>query len=630
MPSLVSRLDTSPALPGEPTASERFTRTLVELTRTVWHPDCTFESAIASICESAAKALQIDRVSIWRYETQQPLLRCISAYHVETHEHQPAELLDTLSLDGDDYIAALEDVRTFEAADIQAAASPANSHQALREYLKRHRIHAMLDAPAFVGGELQGVICHESILRSRVWSREETTFAASMGDYVAMAFEIARRRRAEAEIEHLRLHDAATGLPNRDYMIELIRQRAIGPLVGDEVPMIVHLQVRSTRDAAWSGDGPSQEEVMARIARRLRFFCAGGIELARTRADGLSFLVSAVAASRTVIRLAEDILEALQTMDWGDVEVTPGASIGIALADGRGSFDARVLLHQGEEAARQVDAAERFGYAIYDHEHAAALTDAIRKERALRAAFANGHFELHYQPEYDARTGRWVAAESLIRWRDGDRLVVAGEFIGVLESSGLMVPVGRWVLQQACRDAADWPPSADGRAMALRVNVSARQFDEPGLVEDVGAALQASGLDPALLCLELTETTLMRDIEYTLDILRNLRGLGVQLAIDDFGTGYASLVYLKRFPIDVLKIDGSFVRGIPGDAGDLAIVQAIVSLATSFRIHLIAEGVELPVQQETLVAMGVHRMQGWLYGRAMANDALCRLLGGPL
>ncbi|MGH8028870.1 MAG: putative bifunctional diguanylate cyclase/phosphodiesterase, partial [Arenimonas sp.] len=522
--------------------------------------------------------------------------------------------LETLSLEGDDYIAALEDVRTFEVAEIEADATPANSHTALRDYLQRHRIHAVLDAPAFVGGELQGVICHESILRVRLWSREEITFAASMGDYVAMAFEIARRRRAEAEVEHLRLHDTSTGLPNRDYMIELVRQRLAVPVRGDEVPTVVHVQVNATGGIAWSAGAPTVDEVMVRIADRLRSFTGNGVELARTRADGFSFLITASPAKRTVIRFTEGVLSALKSMEFNHVEVDPSASIGIALADTGADHDARVLLRQGEEAAEQARMGERFGYAIYDHVHHASLVEAMQHERALRDAFATGKFEVHYQPEFDAGTGEWVAAESLLRWRDGDRVVVAGQFIGVVESSGLILAVGRWVLRQACQDAVGWPPRADGQPMAVRVNVSARQFDEPGLVEDVDAALQASGLDPARLCLELTETTLMRDIDHALDILRHLRKLGVQLAIDDFGTGYASLVYLKRLPIDVLKIDRSFVQGMPDVQADLAIIQAIVSLAAAFRIDVVAEGVELPTQQDALLAIGVHRMQGWLYG----------------
>src|SRR5690349_10948367 len=225
---------------AEPVASERFTRALLSLTRTVWHPECTFDTAIGAICETAATALQIERVSIWHYDQPAGKLLCIHAFDARVHLHEAPEGLETLALDDDDYMAALKDVRTYEALEADDAGAAA-IHGALRDYLQRHRIHALLDAPAFVEGELQGVICHESIDRVRKWSQEQITFAASMGDYVAMAFEIARRRRAEAEVEHLRLHDASTGLGNRDYMIELVRQRLATPRTQDETVAIVHV-----------------------------------------------------------------------------------------------------------------------------------------------------------------------------------------------------------------------------------------------------------------------------------------------------------------------------------------------------------------------------------------------------
>lgn len=618
----------SAALPDEDNAGERFTRALVALTRAVWNPECTFETAIASICSTAAAALQVERVSVWSYEASAACLRCLHAYDSISGQCTPADALESLPLDEDDYIASFAEVRTLEMDALQRDAVMARSHLALRDYLQRHRIHGMLDAPAFVGGELQGVICHESVDNARIWSREEITFAASMGDYVAMAFEIARRRRAEAEVEHLRLHDGATGLPNRDYMTEMIRQRLLGaPSRSNEVLAIVNVHVDVSGGGAWSINAPSTDTVMGRIATLLRSMMGHDTELARTAANGFSVLVSAHPAKRTVIRLAESILDALESMDWQHAHVDPGASIGIAMAGESCGQNALLLLQQGEEAAAEARAAGRFGYAIYDTERHAALVEALRFERAMRDGFARGEFELHYQPEYDAEHGQWVAAEALLRWRVGDELRPASAFIGALEPSRLMLVVGGWVLRQACQDAATWPVGADGQLPAVRVNVSARQFDEGGLLEDVQAALDASGLDPARLSLELTETTLMRDVDHALDILRPLREMGVRVAIDDFGIGYASLVYLKCLPVDALKIDSSFVRGMPDCAADLAIVQAIVGLAAAFGIEVIAEGVETHAQETSLTDAGVHRMQGWLYGRAMSNAALCDVLG---
>ncbi len=618
------------ALPtsAEPTSSERFTRTLVELTRTLWNPVCSFDSAMASICAAAASALQVERVSIWRYDADSGRLDCINAFDAASGLHHDADSLETLLLEDDDYISALRDARTFEAS--QADESVADlSHPALFEYMERHDIVALLDAPAYIEGKLQGVICHESIGRSRKWTREETTFAATMGDFVAMAYEIVRRRRAETEVEHLRLHDATTGLGNRDYLVELIRQRLNSSSKPGQALAVVHILVDPSGGIAWSAGAPTVDDVMTQIGHRLRWLVDGSIELARVRDNGFALLLPGDSQQRGAVRLAERALAVIRSLEWNHDEVDPSAWAGIVFAQGEQDFDdPRVLMRKAEEAAEHARSGDKFGFTVFDPEHHETLLEALRYERALRDAFANGEFELHYQPEFDAHLRQWVAAESLLRWRKGDRLVVAGEFIGVVESSGLMLPVGRWVLSQACRDAVKWP-ARNGGSYVVRVNVSARQFDEEGLVDDVTSALAESGLEPSRLCLELTETTLMRDIDRALGLLQQLRQTGVQLAIDDFGTGYGSLVYLKRLPVDVLKIDRSFVEDVPDDAANTAIVKAVVALAQSFQIDVIAEGVERVEQEAALQAIGVSRMQGWLYGKAMDQASLRGLLAAP-
>jgi EAL domain-containing protein (putative c-di-GMP-specific phosphodiesterase class I)/GGDEF domain-containing protein len=610
-----------------PAPSERFTRALVDLTRTVWDPACTFDSALAAICAVAANALQVERVTAWKHDAAAGELRSLCTWDRLGPDEAASEREAVLPLA--DYAEALADVRTFETLEFEAAEADAGIH-GLRAYVQGHRIRALLYAPAYLDGELLGVLCLESVDRVRHWTREEIVFAGSLGDYMAMAFEIARRRRAEAEVEHLRLHDADTGLGNRDYFVELLRQRLDSPRHAGEVLAVVHLLVDASGGVAWPAGAPTVDEVMARIAQQLRGLGSDHIDLARVRQNGFAFVLASGSRQRSVIALAERALATVRALAWDHPEVDPSASAGIVFAEPDADNDARVLLRQAEEAAEHARVGDKFGYEVFDPTHHDSLVEALRFERALREAFAAGHFEVHYQPEYDAHTGQWVAAESLLRWRDGERLVVAGEFIGVVESSGLMLPVGRWVLQQACRDAVGWPLLPDGTPAAVRVNVSARQFDADGLVEDVNAALAESGLAPPRLCLELTESTLMRDIDHALEVLQRLKTIGVQVAIDDFGTGYASLVYLRRLPVDVLKIDRSFVAGMPGAITDTAIVRAVVGLAGSLGIDVIAEGVERLAQQEALQVIGVRRMQGWLYGKAMDQASVCRLLGAAV
>ena len=610
---------------NEPTQTQQFTRILVELTRKVWHPDCTFETAIGVICTSAAEALGADRISIWQREESGDLLRCIQLYDASAGTHIDPSRLEALPLAGGEYVAAMKQVRSFDAGAAEELTESEPVTDAMFGYLRRHRVRSLLDAPAMAEGELLAVISHESIDRSREWSEEEATFAASMGDYVAMAYEISRRRAAEAEVEHLRLHDGATGLPNRDYMVEVARQRMAGD--GEPAIAVVHIRVDSFNGIATTAEAPTTDEVMGALARRMRRLQRTGIELARVRSDGLAFLVSGHMGERRVIQLAEQALLLVQDTEWVDASVAPSAAAGVAFAEP--GMDSRVLLRQAEEAAEHARSGHKFRYEVYEEGHHDALVESLRFERELRDAFAEGQFEVHYQPEYDAHDRRWTAAEALVRRRHQGQLVSAADFIGVAESSGLILPLGSWVLHQACRDAAAWPVNADGSGLAVRINVSARQFDESDLANDVRLALAGSGLAAGRLSLEVTETTLMRDVDHAKSLLDQIKAMGVGVALDDFGTGYASLTYLKALPIDVLKIDRSFVQCLPSGVVDTAIVQAVVGLAGSLGIDVVAEGVELEEQHDALLAMGVRRMQGWRYGKAMPQAEWCDLLAAP-
>lgn len=615
-----------PGLDVTPSDGQRFTRALVALTRAIWHPDCSFDSALALICEIAADALRVERVNVWHYDRGAQRLRCIHDFSARERAHAGGDTLESLSLEGDDYVAGFEDVRAIDAADVRLHPSTASSLSELRTYLERHGIQALLDAPVRVEGEMIGVICHESTDGPRLWSHDEITFAGSMGDFVAMAFEIVRRRRAEKEVQHLLLHDATTGLPNRDYLVELLRQRLAAPRGPGDVLAVVHVRVDASGGVALPDDAPTADDVMGQVALRLRQFSSNQVHLARVRADGFAFVLEGSTAQRNAVRLAERCIAAVRGLQWDLKDLLPGATAGIAYAEDAADRGARLLMRQAESAADRAREHDKFGYQVFDLEHHDALLNRLRLERALRDAPANGEFELHYQPEYDTTTQTWVAAEALLRWRNQGRLLAAAEFIEVLESSGQILTLGRWVLHRACTDAAQWSGSANQVAPTVRVNVSARQFEDAALATDVGDALAASGLAPERLCLELTETTLMRNIDHALGVLRQLKGFGVQVALDDFGTGYGSLVYLKRLPVDVIKIDRSFVDGLPGTTADTAIVKAVFGLAESMGLEVVAEGVERTDQQLALQAIGVRRMQGWLFAKAMDQTSLCALL----
>ena len=611
----------------------RYTRALVALTRAVWHEDCTLGAALGYICEAAADALDVPRVNIWHYDAEHGELRCLHDYERADRRHTTRpEALEVLTLADTDYIASLEVVRAIDADDVDSDPSTARSVGALRDYLHRHHIRSLLDAPVLTEGRLVGVICHEQVDARRVWTEEEVAFAGSMGDYVAMAIEVQRRRDAERALDHLRLHDAATDLPNRDYLLELLAVRLQLPLSARDREAqadvgAVHLQVYLPYVAALSAGGHTFDDSMGAVAAALRDTLGDACNIARVRADAFAILPRHPQHDRDLVALAERCVSVVRELSAGS-EVETGAAAGVAFARDLVERNARVLLRNAELASAHARAHGRYRYEVFDIDHHRELIARLRLEQALRDALAQDRFRVLYQPEVDLRDGTWIGAEALLRWDRDGHLVTAGEFIGAAESSGLILALGRLVLAQACREAAGW---CDGAANGpvLRVNVSAQQFDTASLVDDVAQALEDSGLPPARLCLEVTETTLLRDAVQAAATMLRLKSLGVRLAIDDFGTGYSSFAYLKHFPVDVLKIDRSFVSGLPGDLRDMAVVRGISGIGRDIGMEVVAEGVETEEQAEVLRGAGVARAQGWLYAPAVEAARLRERLRCP-
>ena len=594
--------------------ARRHNHALVLLARRVWTEHCTLDNALAQICETAALTLEVGRVNVWRLHAGHGVLRCVHAYDRGSGEHNAPgydEAFDASS----EYSRQLDVVRVIDAVDVQRDATLSASGAALGDYLARHGVSSLLDAPVRSEGELLGVVCHEHVGEPRSWSTEDEAFAASIGDFVAMAYEIQRRRDAERRLRYLELHDAQTNLPNRDHLLE-VAHSALRPAHGGESSLAaIHLQVEH--------DGAGRDEALVAAAAALRSGLGEEATLARVRDDGFALVprrplreAEALDLAGRCVSLVEDAADAGHTR----------AAAGIAFARDLASPSADILLRNAELASQRARALGMLNRCeVFDAGRHGELVVRMRLERALRDAYEQGHLDLHYQPVADLADGRIRGAEALLRWRDdhgGWR--PCSEFIDVAERSGLIVPLGRWVLAEACMAAAAWP-RAD---LQVAVNVSARQFEQPGLVTDVAQALQVSGLAAARLTLELTETVLLQDADIASDTLARLRAVGVRIALDDFGTGYSSLARLKRLPIDCLKIDRSFVAGLPDDRHDLAIVCAIAGIGREIGLEVVAEGVETEDQATALRNCGLTRGQGYLYGAAVPDIILRGRLAG--
>ena len=420
---------------------------------------------------------------------------------------------------------------------------------------------------------------------------------------------------AQHRIEELSLTDALTGLPNRRQLLEQVAQASqrVQREGGGFALLVIDLdRFRHINDSLGHETG---DRVLVDVARRVRACMRGDDLLARIGGDQFALLVEG-ADTAVAEATARRVLDAVGApCDLGGVPFTLTCSIGGALCPVHG-HSADDLVRHAEAAVLTVKEAGRGHYRLQRGPRGGDRRADIQLDHAMRQALAAGHFRLHFQPQVELASGRLVGAEALIRWCDA-RLgeVAPARFIPVAEDSGFIVALGDWVLAQAVRQCAAW--LARGLQVPIAVNVSALQFRQPQFVERVAAVLAGCGLPAPLLELELTESILVRDADEALQRLQALARLGVRLAIDDFGTGYSSLAYLKRFPIGKLKIDRSFVQGLPRDESDRAIVAAILQMAGALGLKVIAEGVETESQRQFLLDSGCHEYQGFLYAPAL-------------
>ncbi len=479
-----------------------------------------------------------------------------------------------------------------------------------------------LEYPLRVGDTEYWFEGHTAVLRPR---------GEEPGQVAWLAIDVTERKQAEAHIERLAYYDALTGLPNRRLLMERLqhelvlarRQGVIGALLFLDLDHFKTLNDALGHDI---GDALLQA-VSARLRETLReedtVARLGGDEftvilpnLAR-EADEAATLAGTVAGKlRRVVR---------EPYELGGYRHQATLSIGITLFPGSGE-SAEDLLRQADAAMYLSKSAGRDTISYYRPELQQAAEHRLRLERDLRQALEREAFRLVFQPQCD-RHGRITGLEALVRWHDPERGEVSpGEFIPVMEENGTIVELGEWVLREALECYRQWNSRLPGALPGISVNISSRQFHDPALVGTIRRLLAASGVPGTSLVLEITEGTLLDNLEETVSRLQSLQREGVRISIDDFGTGYSSLAYLRRLPLDELKIDRSFVDEVDSDPDDAAITEAIIGLAGHLRMTVVAEGVETASQLEFLVRHGCERFQGWHFSRPLEPERIAALL----
>lgn len=492
----------------------------------------------------------------------------------------------------------------------------------------RERVAAAYDGIVRDGGQTtcrfrlrhkdRGFIWVESTWTTRPSDQPDQT-----GDVVAIVRDISERVAAEQRIAFLARHDPLTGLANRALLQERTEQ-ALAAVARSGLAAVLCFDLdlfKSVNDTFGHAAG---DALLRRVAERITGCVRPADTVARLGGDEFAVLQAGIERADDAGRLASRLLSVLAAPFELDGQIVPvSASLGIALAPTDG-VDYPTLLRKADAALYRAKADGRGRWRFFEPEMEAQRAARERMVLELRQALARGEFVLHYMPLVALHDESVIGVEALLRWRHPERgLLAPGAFVRLAEETGLIAPIGAWVLSQACADAAHWPDS-----IAVAVNLSATQLRDGTLAHGVTAALAAAGMRPGRLELEITESVLLDDDEAILAELHALRAIGVRIALDDFGTGYSSLRYLRRFPFDKIKLDRSFVRDIAEEPDALAIARAVAGLGRSLGIATLAEGVETEAQRDLLRAEGYGQAQGFRYGRPADIDGVRVLVAG--
>jgi diguanylate cyclase (GGDEF)-like protein/PAS domain S-box-containing protein len=438
--------------------------------------------------------------------------------------------------------------------------------------------------------------------------------------------DITERKRSEEKIEHMAYHDQLTGLPNRSLLLDRVnqvldregRQRKLAAILFFDLDRFKYIN-----DSLGHAAG---DELLKAVADRLKKCIRKSDTIARHGGDEFTILIQDLSKIEYITNVIEDIFAAFEApfnLDRQEFYITISMGVSIYPNDGK---DAEALLKNADIAMYRAKEEGRNTYQFFTSAMHESATARLNLEHKLRKAIEKEEFLLHYQPQVDITTGEVVGMEALLRWQDPkEGLIPPGDFIPLAEDTGLIVPIGDWVLHTACTQNKMWQERGL-KPVTMSVNVSMRQFKQKDFVDTVKRTLKETNLNPGYLELELTESLLMDDIESVIKKLHELKALGIRLSIDDFGTGYSSLEYLKQMPVDMLKIAQEFVKDINVDLNDVAIAKATIQMAQSMGLEVIAEGVETKENQKVLSDLHCNKTQGFLFSKPLPPEEFERLL----
>jgi diguanylate cyclase (GGDEF)-like protein len=436
------------------------------------------------------------------------------------------------------------------------------------------------------------------------------------------------RKHAEMELSHKAMHDALTGLPNRTLFLDRLKHAVMRAKRHHTLMGVMFLDLDGFKPINDTYGHAVGDRLLIALAGRLQDGLRGSDTAARFGGDEFMILCEDVAGQQDVVSIAQRILRSVaEPFVVGEERLSVEASMGIAITDGKG--DTAESLMRNADAAMYGAKQQGAAFEVYDDDIQARVQERVVMERQLRRSVDEGDFRLLFQPQVDLRSGEIVGLEALLRWDHPARgLIEPAEFLWLAEDTGLATEIGDWVLEQTCNHAAMWREAGPRRTpLRVCVNLSAPQHVDPTLIDTVRRVVTEAGIDPSTLCLEITEGVVMRDAEAAIETLRELKQLGVTISMDDFGSSQSSLGALKRFPLDVLKVDRSFVSGLGEDGEDAAIVTAVINMAHALGLLTVADGIGSREQVELLKEFGCDVGQGQFFARPRPSEAIAELLG---
>jgi diguanylate cyclase (GGDEF)-like protein len=578
-----------------------------------------YRATLSKATELSAKSLHVERVSVWLFNDSFSELRCADLYEYDEKKHSSGFVIK--AIDYPEYFTFVSSGKALVANDARSDSRTCAFNDA---YFKPLDIYSLLDLPIFQGEKLLGLIRYEKTAEFKVWERDEQEFSGSMINAISLSLEIKKRNllqeelKEQKEIFHYHAHhDSLTGLPNRFLFDDRLSQAVKLAQRHDTKIAVLFLDLDHFKRVNDSMGHKVGDELLIEVARRLQAEIRASDTLARLGGDEFAIVIGDVEDIDGVVGLTQDLLRAMEpAIELSSQSFFVTLSVGVVIGPDDG-VAADELLKHADTAMYQAKEEGRNTYQFYTQSMTEKAFERVAMETNFRNALSREEFVVHYQPQVDTKTGKFVGMEALIRWIHPEMGQLSpAAFLSFANDSGLVIPMDQWVMKTAMTKIVQWYKEGLEPGV-LAVNISMCQLQRADFVETIAELLSQTGCLPEWLELEVTESHIMEDASVVIQVLTKIKALGVSLAIDDFGAGYSSLSQLKQLPINKLKIDRSFIRDLPHNEEDAVITKMVIGLSHSMGLEVLAEGVETEEQNDFLLENGCHYIQGYFYAKPM-------------